>query len=80
MYTSIVARACLWLAQTQPQVREVAALMETEMYKMFHPEDEVRPAHAPVQANNPLKVARMATVLDPRTKNAAWASPDAIEE
>lgn len=54
--------------------------MGTEMYKMFHPEDEVRPARAGIQLNNPLKVARMATVLDARTKNAAWASLEEIEE
>lgn len=54
--------------------------MEKEMYKMLHPEDEVRPARAGIQVNNPLKVARMATVLDPRTKNASWASPETIEE
>ena len=76
MHTYNVILVC----SQQTQVREVAALMETEMYRMFHPEDEVRPAHGPIQTNNPLKVARMATVLDARTKNAAWASPEAIEE
>lgn len=62
------------------KVREVVVLMEAAMYKTVHPENEIRPPLAGIQCNNPLKIARMATVLDARTKNAAWASPAVIEE
>lgn len=63
----------------QTQVRDTAGLMETDMYKRFHPGDAIRVDRAPINTNNPLRIPRMASVLDPRTKSLAWAYTEDIE-
>lgn len=58
------------------QARECAEAMETDMYKRFHPEDEVRNISGTLHNGNPLKIARTACVLDPRTKSWIWADDE----
>ena len=53
--------------------------METDMYKRFHPEDEVRNIGDALHNGNPLRTARMSAVLDPRTKTCIWADTNEME-
>lgn len=62
------------------QARECAEAMEADMYKRFHPEDEVRNFGDELHNGNPLKIPRTACVLDPRTKTCLWADDDDMEE
>lgn len=62
----------------QAQVRVTAGRMETDMYKRFHPEDEIRIGRASIMTDNPLRIPRMASALDPRMKSCLWAYTDDI--
>lgn len=51
------------------QVQGTAEKMEAEMFRIIHPHDEMRVGRSKLQVNNPVGVARMCAILDPRTKD-----------
>lgn len=61
------------------QVRECAEAMEAAMQNKFQTDDKVWDFEDKLHNGNPLPIARMACVLDPRTKSCVCAYEHKME-